>query len=131
MSPSRLSRLEAALRIVVEFNQARNRRDLAAMTSLISEDCIYEPADAAPEAPRLIGREAIVHFWQEFFLRYPQTTFKVEEIYGFGRNCVLRWVAEVEIEGQKRLLRGVDLFKVSGGQIQEHLSYRKCTVNIS
>lgn len=126
MSPARLSRFETAIRVVAEFNQARKRHDLVKMLQLLSPTCIYEPADTTIAPDRISGKEAIAQFWQEFFQLYPQASFTVEEVYSAGFHCVLRWCFEVEAEGQKRRLYGVDLFKVTNGLIQEHRSYMKC-----
>jgi hypothetical protein len=40
MSPTRLSRLESAMRVVLEFNEAFNRHDVAGMMLLMSRDSV-------------------------------------------------------------------------------------------
>jgi ketosteroid isomerase-like protein len=49
MSPARMSRHEAAIRIVLEFNQAFNPHDVAGMMQLSSEDCVFENTGPAPD----------------------------------------------------------------------------------
>lgn len=51
---------------------------------------------------------------------------ELEEIFGFGFRCVMRWRCEglgaaLGTEG----VRGVDILKVREGHICEHLSYVK------
>jgi hypothetical protein len=50
MSPTRMSRWESAIRLVIEFNEAFNRHDVAWMVKLMSEDCVFENTDPAPIA---------------------------------------------------------------------------------
>ncbi len=49
MSPIRMARLESAVRLVLEFNEAFNRGDVAGMMRLVCEDCVFENAVPGPE----------------------------------------------------------------------------------
>lgn len=60
----KMAKLEAAMRIVLEFNQAFNRQDVAGMMQLMSDDCIIEHAAPAPDGAVLRGKEA-VHLWRQ------------------------------------------------------------------
>ena len=71
MSPYRMSKIERAPRLVLEFNQARNRHDVAAMVKLISDDCVLEPADPAPDGTVYTGKQAIAQYWHDFFRQSP------------------------------------------------------------
>ena len=42
MSPAKMSKVESAARLVLEFNEAFNRHDVPGMMRLMSEDCIFE-----------------------------------------------------------------------------------------
>lgn len=57
MSPTRMSRLESAIRVVLEFNAAFNRHDVAGMMQLMSDDCVFENTDPAPTALCTRGRK--------------------------------------------------------------------------
>lgn len=124
MSPVRMARMESAVRLVLEFNEAFNRGDVAGMMRLVSQDCIFENAAPGPEGSALSGKEAVTHYWQDFFAESPQARREVEEIFGAGNRCVLRWRCE-NIAGAKGPLRGVDIFQMREGLICERFSYVK------
>jgi predicted SnoaL-like aldol condensation-catalyzing enzyme len=126
MSPSRLSRLESAIRVALAFNEALNRHDVAAMMALLTDDSVFENTAPAPDGTVYQGKEAITRFWQEFFRRSPQAHIQIEEIFGLGYRCVMRWRYEwVDAAGAPGYVRGVDIFRVESGLIREKLSYVK------
>ena len=47
MSPIRMARLESAIRVVLAFNAAFNRHDVAGMMQRMSDDCVFENTDPA------------------------------------------------------------------------------------
>jgi hypothetical protein len=57
MSPVRISRLESAMRVVLAFNEAFNRHDVAGMMQLMSDDCVFENTAPAPMALCTRGRK--------------------------------------------------------------------------
>jgi len=121
-----MSKLESAVRVVLEFNEAFNRHDVGGMMQLMSEDCSFENTAPAPDGTLYSGKAAVTQFWQDFFHASPQAHIEVEEIFGMGERCILRWSYHwVEQGGQKGHVRGVDLFRVRNGLISEKLSYVK------
>jgi len=126
MSPTRLSRLESAIRVVLEFNEAFNRHDVAGMMQLTSDDFVFENTYPAPDGAAYSGKEEVTRFWQEFFRQSPHAHIEIEEIIGFGTRCIVRWRYEwVDVAGKKGYVRGVDIFRVKNGFICEKLSYVK------
>jgi predicted SnoaL-like aldol condensation-catalyzing enzyme len=126
MSPTRLSKMESTMRAVLEFNKAFNRHDVTGMMALMSEDCLFENTSPAPDGEVYTGKEAVTQFWQDFFQRSPQSFIEIEEIFGLGQRCIMRWRYEWEDEeGEKGYVRGVDIFKGKDGIITEKLSYVK------
>jgi predicted SnoaL-like aldol condensation-catalyzing enzyme len=126
MSPTRMSRIESAVRVVIEFNEAFNRHDVAGMMQFMSDDCVFENTDPAPDGAVFSGKEAVTRFWQDFFRESPHAQIKIEEIFGFGFRCIMRWRYEwVDAEGIKGHVRGIDIFKLKDGSICEKLSYVK------
>ena len=126
MSPTRMSKLESAMRVVLEFNEAFNRHDVAGMMQLMSDDCVFENTDPAPDGTVYSGKEVVTQFWQDFFRESPNAHIEIEEIFGFGIRCVMRWRYEGEdTAGFTDQMRGVDLFKVENGSIRERMSYVK------
>ena len=126
MCPIRMSRLESAIRVVLEFTEAINRHDIAGMMRLVSSDCIFENSAPAPDGAVYSGKEAVTQFWQDSFRASPQAHIEVEEIFGLGIRCVMRWRYDwVDAAGKKGHARGVDIFQVKNGSIYEKLSYVK------
>jgi predicted SnoaL-like aldol condensation-catalyzing enzyme len=126
MSPTRLSKMESTMRAVLEFNKAFNRHDVAGMMALMSEDCVFENTSPAPDGEVYTGKLAVTQFWQDFFQRSPQALIEIEEIFGLGQRCIMRWRYEWEDEDRgKGYVRGVDIFKGKDGFITEKLSYVK------
>lgn len=126
MSPTRLTRLETVVRVVLSFNEAFNRHNVDEMMRLMSEDCIFENTDPAPDGTTYSGREAVTQFWRDFFRESPQAHIEIEEIFGLGLRCVMRWRYEwVDTAGQKGHVRGTDIYRVEQGLISEKLSYVK------
>ena len=126
MSPTRLSRLENVIRIVLEFNEAFNRHDVAGMMRLMSDDCIFENTYPAPDGITYSGKEAVTKFWKDFFQGSPQAHIEIEEIFGLGNRCIMRWKYNwIDAEGKQGHVRGVDIFQVCDGYINQKLSYVK------
>jgi len=121
-----MSRIETAVRVVLAFNEAFNRHDVAGMMQLMSDDCVFENTSPAPDGTVYQGKEAVTQFWQEFFRQSPQAHIEIEEIFGLGLRCVMRWqYSWVDTAGEKGHVRGVDIFQVKNGRISEKLSYVK------
>lgn len=126
MSPVRMAKFEVSLRLVLKFNEAFNRHDVAAMMELMSDDCVFENTSPAPDGTVYKGKEAVAQFWQDFFHESPQARITIEETFSAGFRCVVRWRYDwVDGSGNTGHVRGVDLFLVKDGLICEKLSYVK------
>ena len=126
MSPIRMSKLESAIRVVLELNEAFNRHDVTGMMQLMSDDCIFENTDPAPDGAVYSGKEVVTQFWRDFFRESPHAYLEIEEIFGLGERCIMRWrYSWVDIGEEKGHVRGVDIFRVRNGAIREKLSYVK------
>ena len=73
-----MSRLEAAVRVVLEFSEAFNRHDAPAMAALVAEDFVLEGPSLG--APAVSGRAAAEQHWQELFQRSPAAKIEIEEL---------------------------------------------------
>jgi len=124
--PTRLAKIEAAVRLVLQFNNAFNQHDVAGMMQLMSDACVFENTYPAPDGTRYVGKEAVTQFWRDFFRESPHAHIHIEEIFGFGNRCVMRWrYSWAEAAEQGGHVRGVDIFQVKDGLISEKLSYVK------
>lgn len=112
--------------IVRRFNDALNARDLAAMCQLLTPGTVFENTYPPPGGTRFTGLNAVRAFWESFFESANQINFEVEEIFGWGDRCVVRWLYRwTNHAGQSGHIRGVDLFRLENGLIAEKLSYVK------
>ena len=126
MSPIRMSRVESTIRIALAFHEAFNRHDVAGMMRLMSDDCVFENTYPAPDGAVYTGKQAVTQFWQDFFRESPQAHIEIEEIFGAGLRCIMRWRYDwVDAAGNQGHVRGVDIFRVKEGSICEKLSYVK------
>ncbi len=126
MSPAHMSKVEAAMRLVLEFNEAFNRHDVDGMMKLMGEDCVFENTEPAPDGTTYSGKEAVTKFWQEFFRESPHAHIDIEEIFSAGSHCIMRWkYSWVDSAGQKGHVRGVDIFREKEGLLSEKFSYVK------
>lgn len=121
MSPIRMEKVESGMRTVLEFNEAFNRHDVMGMMKLMSENCIFENTSPAPDGTVYKGKDAVAEFWEDFFRNSPQAHIEIEEIFGAGNRCIMRW----KYEWGNGHVRGVDIFKVEEGLISEKFSYVK------
>lgn len=90
----KLSRLEAGVRVVIAFNEAFNRRDVAGMMALVSDDCILEHNHPAPDGAVYSGKATVTQFWQNLIRDTPDARREIEQIFGLGIRCVMRWKCE-------------------------------------
>ena len=126
MSPIRMSKLESAIRVVLEFNEAFNRHDVAGMMQLMSDDCVCENSGPAPDGAVYSGKKVVTLFFQDLFRESPHAHIEIEEIFGMGARCIMRWRYNwVDAAGKKGHVRGVDIFQLKNGSICQKLSYAK------
>ena len=109
-----------ALEVVSRFGAAWAAHDLDAALSLVTEDCVFDNTDPAPDGQRFVGREAIRRAWAPIF-EDPSTRFEPEETFAVGDRVVQRW----RYSWADGHLRGIDLMRVRGGLVAEKLSYVK------
>lgn len=126
MSPARMSKVETAVRIVLEYHQAFNRHDVPEMMRFISDSCVMDHYQPPPDGAIYSGKEEITHFWVGFFHKSHQAKLEIEEIFGFGKRCIMQWICTWEDEvGENRRLRGVDIYQVGDDSINKINSYIK------
>lgn len=123
---SAASQAESIVQLVVSFNDALNTHDVEAMMRLMTADCVFENTEPAPDGTRYEGHASVRAFWEDFFRTSREPRIEIEEIFASGERCVMRWAYRWQ-EGPDTVshVRGVDIYKVSGGLIAEKLSYVK------
>ncbi len=126
MSPIRMSKIESGVRMVLGFNEAFNRHDVAGIMKCLGDDCVFQDTSPAPDGTQHRGKELIGQFFEDTFRKVRQVQAEIEEVFGFGQRVVMRWRCEwLDETGAKRHIRGLDVFKLKDGLICEKLSYVK------
>lgn len=120
------SRSASTKSVVRRFNEALNNRDLEGMMALLTVDSVFENTYPPPDGARYVGQAAVRSFWEDFFKSASHIRLETEEIFALGDRCVMRWVYHwANAAGQSGHIRGVDIYRLSGGLIAEKLSYVK------
>jgi len=147
-----MDRMEAAVRIVIDLTEAFRRRNIDAIRACLSDDCRIEPfgpergireapgEKAVPAAPVIEGKASAEELCRGLFGRYPDLSLDVEEIFGTGFRCVLRWkcgwngaaladtavtgTAITDNTGADVFVRGAGIFKIKNGLVCEALLFR-------
>ncbi len=115
-----------AVQVVLDFNAALNAGDVDGMMRRMTPDCVFENTFPAPDGGRFVGQAAVRSFWESFFEASRAPRLEVEEAFGLGERCVLRWTYHWrEADGQLGRVRGVDVYRLRDGLIAEKLSYVK------
>jgi len=115
----------STLEVVRLFNEAFNRHDVDAVMAGMTDDCVFDNPNPAPDGKRDHGHAEVRAFWEAFFQSSPDAVFEAEDVFAAGDRCVVRWVYRKTKNGQPWHLRGVDLFRVRDGKVAEKLAYVK------
>lgn len=110
----------SSLDVVSAFGTAWANHDLEGALALITEDCVFENTDPAPDGTTHVGRAAIRDAWAPIF-EDPTSRFDAEETFEVGDRVVQRW----RYSWSDGHVRGVDVIRVRDGLVAEKLSYVK------
>ncbi len=122
MSPIKMSKIESALRMAVEYIDAFNKREKERLIKIIDKDCIFQLFGPPPDGETIMGEEEIKKYIENEFTR--ESIIEVEDIIGFGNKCIVLLIWKWP-DRQKNHLRGIDLIKEKDGKIVEKFSYVK------
>jgi ketosteroid isomerase-like protein len=124
----KMSRVESAMRAALDYYQALNQQNVERMLQLLDQTCVLEASAPGPDGAIYRGKHEIAAYWTEFLANAPAADFKIEEIFGLGRRCIVRWQARWldSRDGGERGVRGVDIIREQDGKIVEVLNYTKC-----
>jgi ketosteroid isomerase-like protein len=108
------------LEVVEQFGAAWAAHDLDAAMAFVTDDCVFDTTDPAPDGTRYVGPEAIRGAWRPIF-DDRSSHFDAEETFAAGDRVVQLW--RYSWDGGH--VRGVDIIRVSGDKVAEKLSYVK------
>jgi ketosteroid isomerase-like protein len=106
--------------VVEAFGAAWAAHDLDATLALITDDCVFDNTDPAPDGERFVGPEQIRRAWQPIF-NDASSRFEPEETFSVDDRVVQRW----RYSWANGHVRGVDVYRIRNGQVAEKLSYVK------
>ncbi len=109
-----------SLTVVTAFGAAWANHDLDAAIALITEDCLFDNTDPAPDGTRYVGHAAIRSAWASIF-EDSSSRFEPEETFAMGDRVIQLW----RYSWSGGHVRGVDVIRVRNGKVSEKLSYVK------
>ena len=109
-----------SLEVVAAFGTAWGNHDLEATLAMITEDCLFDDTDPAPDGKAYKGRAAIALAWAPIFADL-SSRFEAEDTFAMGERVVQLW----RYSWTGGHVRGVDVFRVTNGKVSEKLSYVK------
>jgi len=116
---------EVVRRVVEEM---WNRDSPSAVEDLIHEDLVEHGAFGADVGGREDARRTVAGFRAAF----PDLALEIADLVGHGEHVVLRWSGAgthegpfmgVPATGKRVRIEGIDIYRVSGGQVVEHWGY--------
>lgn len=111
--------------LVRKADAAVNAKDADAFLALMTDDVVWQNT-SPPDGERFEGKAAVRAAGEGFFASSPNARFETEEVVPLGDRAFVRWTYHwVDGAGKEGHVRGVDLYRVSGGKIAEILSYVK------
>jgi ketosteroid isomerase-like protein len=113
----------ATKEVIQRFHEAFDRKDPGAMQDLVSEDCVIENTNPAPNGARLVGKAECLANWQGL-ASSAGTWFAREEVFVVGERVVIRW-RYCWGHDETQSVRGLNLMRVHGGRIVEAMGYVK------
>jgi ketosteroid isomerase-like protein len=114
------------IQLVRHFNDALNAADVEGMMRFMTPNCVFENTYPPPDGARYEGQAAVRAFWEEFFRGSSGAKIVIEEIFALKDRCVMLWRYEwIGPQGQEGHIRGVDVYRLRDGLIDEKLSYVK------
>lgn len=111
---------DEALAAVERFDAAFDAGDVEAIMATMTDDCVFE-STAPPDGERHAGADAVRAAWHRFFAEAGEHRFTVEERIAAGDQVIVRW----RYDWPDGHVRGVDVFRVRRGLVNEKLAYVK------
>ena len=105
------------------FNQAFQLYQPELLTDLVADECVLENTAPAPDGDRHVGREACLAVWRAI-ASDRQGRFEVEEIRVLAEHGLIFWRYWWG-DAPSDSVRGVNVMRVSAGQIVEGRGYVK------
>ena len=106
--------------VVAKLSEAMSRHDLEATLAFLTDDCVFEDTEPAPDGARYEGLAAIRAAWQPMY-EQASIRFDTEEIFDAGDRVVQR----SSYSWGDGHVRGVQVYRLRGDKVCEMLCYVK------
>ena len=114
---------EQTRKVIEQFNESFQKHDPALLKDLIAPDCRLENSGPAPDGSKHNGYDECLAFWSSIASNQG-ADFTVEETWVAGERSVVRWTLRWGT-GPADFVRGVNVHRLSNGQIAESFGYVK------
>jgi uncharacterized protein (TIGR03086 family) len=112
--------------LLARFSAAFAAGDLDEVISLVTDDCVFESTEPAPDGGRHEGAAAVRRVWGQLFEETADATFETEESFVCKDRGMTRWrFGWTGPDGAAGHVRGVDVLRFRDGKVSEKLSYVK------
>src|SRR5579872_6900284 len=109
---------KSSIAVVEAFGTAWSAHDLDAALAMVTEDCVFDNTDPAPDGERFVGPDQIRRAWEPVF-NDASSHFDPEETFAVDDRVVQRW----RYSWADGHVRGVDIYRIRDGRVAEKLSY--------
>ena len=111
-------------RILSDFFDAMNRRDLEKMGTLFTEKTVFH----FPKTQPLLGKERILKFFKILFRQYPELIFDVQRVIVQENQAAIHWTNKGQNrKGEPYENEGVTLLEMEGSKILSMSDFFKDT----
>jgi ketosteroid isomerase-like protein len=111
---------DSPVAVVEAFGAAWAAHDLDAALAMVTDDCVFDNTDPAPDGERFVGPEQIRGAWASIFSD-ASSRFEPEETFSVDDRVVQRW----RYSWSDGHVRGVDVYRIRDGRVAEKFSYVK------
>jgi steroid delta-isomerase-like uncharacterized protein len=116
-----------SMSLLEQFAAAWNAHDLAALLSMVTDDCVFDTATGTNmHGNRFVGKEALRAAFPAAWQIWPDARWDDATHFVCGDRGVSAWTFRgTDRDGLRIETRGVDLFQLRDGKIARKDTYRK------
>lgn len=107
---------------------AWGRKDIDALMSFVSTDCVYSASVGPEPGETFVGKEAVREGFLKVLAHDTGSVAEPGEIRVLGDWAVFTWGFRFKTAEGERLVRGCDLFQFRDGLVVRKDSFRKATL---
>ena len=120
MTPIKLSRVEAPLRVTIQLLADFNDRDRLAMKKHFNEAIVLHRHLPVPESGKSSGINEVMDYFTSLFTHWPEIKLEAVDLFGMGNRSVLQWETTCSKQGMgQKTVSGVALFTLTRESITE------------